>query len=119
MRFAKEKLQRKENKMNQEKAKEYLKEKKIPDKMFFSGCVSLPNYYLSDLLSDFSEQDNAELKKKNLELATGYHDIIQELNFIAEYKEYLPEDTLIKIWILANNQWKKGYKQGKYNPDFN
>jgi hypothetical protein len=84
MRFAKEKLQRKENKMNQEKAKEYLKEKKIPDKMFFSGCVSLPNYYLSDLLSDFSEQDNAELKKKNLELATGYHDIIQELNHLKD-----------------------------------
>jgi hypothetical protein len=27
-------------------------------------------------------------------------------------------EILTKIWDYGNTQWEKGYKQGKYDPDF-
>jgi hypothetical protein len=38
--------------------------------------------------------------------------------FIEEYKNLASEEFLTKVWEYGNNQWDKGYSQGKYNPDF-
>lgn len=27
-------------------------------------------------------------------------------------------DVVSSIWLIANEQWTKGYNQGKYNPEF-
>ena len=38
--------------------------------------------------------------------------------FHEEYKDVCSETLLKKIWYFANERWKEGYNQGKFNPDF-
>lgn len=42
--------------------------------------------------------------------------------FVAEFLKFAEthtlEDVAVAVWKLANDQWKKGYNQGKFDPDF-
>jgi hypothetical protein len=67
-----------DKKMNTNKAEEYLIKKG-----YENDYPILLDEMAKDM-QDFAEQYNAELKKKNLELANGYHDIIQELNHLKD-----------------------------------
>ena len=38
--------------------------------------------------------------------------------FISKYDGITDQEILIAIWRYGNNQWSKGFDQGKHNPDF-